>query len=657
MESVAVQTRSWLPRIAARLEADLVALWLLTGGLVLYLAFDGGGYDIVVHSQASILVWWIVLFGAAWGLLPAGRLGRSALAGLALFGGFVVWSALATTWSISTERSLADVSLVAGYLGVLALGLMVHRDRHRGLHHTTIALSIAIVVVAVLAVASRLDPGLITASSQTSSFLPGTQDRLAWPLNYWNALALFFVLGLPLLLGLATTARSLKAQALAAGAIPLLCLGAYLTFSRGGALGAAVALIAFLALVPERPLKLVTMLTAAGGSAVLIASAVHRPALEHGLAGAAARHQGATMLVPIVLVCLGTALAQVGIGLAARHATLPRLLSPSRRQARIMLLGGAVAVVVAGLAVGAPGRLSHAWRDFKNPTASALHDYSLGRFGTVSGNGRYDYWKVAWHVAKNHPVDGSGPGTFQLLWLPRAPYFSYIENAHSLYVETLAELGIVGLALLLGFFALVLGAALVLVVRSQYEQRTRAAAAAAALVSFMVSCAFDWHWQVAVLPVCFMLLSAAILAPGRPDRRPLRTASRWVLRGVLMLAAVACLAATAIPLAATNAVRASQAAASQGRNALALRDAQQAAGIEPGAQSPQIQIALVQELRGDIPAAVAAAKKATRNEPQNWSTWLILSRLEAESGRPHASLVDFERARSLNPRSPLFANA
>jgi tetratricopeptide (TPR) repeat protein len=120
--------------------------------------------------------------------------------------------------------------------------------------------------------------------------------------------------------------------------------------------------------------------------------------------------------------------------------------------------------------------------------------------------------------------------------------------------------------------------------------------------------------------------------------------------------ALACLVAIAIPPATSNAVTASRNAAAHGDSLLALRDAQQAADIESGAASPQVQLALVEELRGNIPVALSAARRAVRDEPANWSTWLILSRLEAEDGRAQASIRALLRARSLNPNSPLFAD-
>jgi hypothetical protein len=661
MESVATRPATPESRILQRIDPGAVGLWALAGGLVIYLAFAGGGYDIVVHNQVGIIVWWLVLLGAAWGLLPAARLSRLAWAGLALFGGFVAWTALASTWSLSSERSLQSLSLVAGYLGVLVLGIGVHRERDRAVRHTVTAIATAIVLVAVLAVTSRLRPGLIASADQTASFLGSTtQQRLGWPLNYWNALAALLAFGLPLLLSLATSARSLLAQAGAAASLPLLVLCSYLTFSRGGALAGAVALIVFIALAPERLMKLATALTAGIGGAILVAGAVHRSAIEHGLTTAAARSQGNSLMVTIVLVCAGVGLAQVGIALAGRHAQPRKWMTVSRRTARGLLAVGLAVCLVALVILAASGTISHEWQQFKNSKAASVTVDSLGRFGVASGNGRYDLWKAALDSTSGHLLKGAGPGTFQLLWLPRAPYFSYVQNAHSLYFETLAEVGLIGLALLLGFMILVVAAGVRLVTQTSYEARTRAAAATAALVAFAVSAGVDWVWQVPVLPVAFMLVAAAVLAPRLPagaDPRA-RTPSgptAWVTRGGVIVLALASLIAIAIPLATTNAVRDSQAAAAATDYASALSDAQAAARVEPGAASPQIQIALVLEAQRDRRGALVAARRATRDEPANWSNWLVLSRLEAETGHALASVSAYRHARSLNPRSPIFA--
>lgn len=678
--------RTLRPRLdLGQLDVLAARTWLLAGGLVLYLAADGGGYDQVVHSQVGIVVWWIVLLGAAAGFLPRTRLTRAARVALALFGAFVAWTALSSLWSLSLERSLQDTSLVAGYLGVLVLGIATHRERRTAMRHTVQAVATVIVFVAALALASRLIPGLFPAAKETNSFLPGANGRLGWPLNYWNALAALMALGVPLLLATATSAETVAGQAAAAAGLPLLALCAYLTFSRGGAIAIAVAVLAFFALASERIPKLATAFVAGAGAAALIASAVHRSAVEKGLTNAAARHQGATLIVLVVVVCAAVALAQVVIALLIRRARGSRELVVPRAAAATLVGAGVAAILVAAIAADAPARLSHAWHDFKKPGAAVLGQNSLARFGSASGNGRYDYWRVAVHYASHHLLDGGGAGTFQLIWLPRATVGGYVENAHSLYIETLAELGIVGLALLVAFLALCVGSAIAYVARARYPSRVYAAGLAAALITFCVSAAYDWIWQVPVLPVGFLLLAAAVLAPRRvrlrvkerdgtprqagrglprparmeaeagktPSRAPLR--HPLAIRGGLVLAALACLVAIAVPLATTGALRKSQAAASAGDTDAALAAARTAVGIEPGSASAQLQLALVLELRHDLHGALSAARNATTDEPANWSTWLVLSRLEAESGHARAAVAAYRRARSLNPRSSLFA--
>jgi O-Antigen ligase len=664
MESVAVQSAAPWSRALRRVDVGAVRTWALAGGLVLYLGLEGGGYDIVVRNQVGVVLWWVVAVCTIWGILPRTRLTRSAWTALALFAGFVTWTALASTWSLSSERSLQELSRVACYLAILLLAVSIHRDRERAVRQTVDALGAAIAIVATLAVVSRLVPGSFPASHVTATFLGGARGRLNWPLNYWNGLAALIALGLPLLLSIATSARTLRAQAAAAGSLPLLAVCGYLTFSRGGAIASAVAVAAFLALAPNRIPKLATMLVGAAGGAVLIVGVVHRKAVDQGLTNHAAAVQGRQLLVAVLLVCGGAALAQAGIGLAGRHGSLPRVLRVSRGTARGLFVGAVVVAVIAALAAGAPTRVSHAWNDFKHQRTT--NQPLQVRFGSTAGNGRYDMWRIGVDSTSGHLLGGTGPGTFQLLWEPRAPYYSYVINAHSLYVETLAELGVVGIALLLGFLGLVLAAAVRAVSRSEHDDRARAAGATAALLAFAVSAIVDWVWQLPVLPAAFLLLAATVLVPvsragsgtvlarGAEPERIATTRPSLALRAGLVTAALACLAAIAIPLATATAVRRSQAAVLQGDYSLALSDARSGTRIEPGAASAQLQVALVLELRHDIPDALRAALNATRDEPENWSGWLVLSRLQAESGRSRASVASYRRARSLNPRSPLF---
>jgi hypothetical protein len=250
-------------------------------------------------------------------------------------------------------------------------------------------------------------------------------------------------------------------------------------------------------------------------------------------------------------------------------------------------------------------------------------------------------------------LNGFGPGTFEQVWLPRASYYSYVQNAHSLYVETFTDTGLVGLVLLVGFFVVVVGAAVRMVIRTRHETRTAAAGITAALIAFCVSAAFDWIWQVPVLPAAFLLLAGAVLVTRA--RRPSMTgAGRIALRVGIVVAGLACLVAIGVPLATASDVRKSQSASSGGNQAVALSDALAAARVESGAASPQVQAALVLELQHHPAAALVYARRAAGNEPNNWSTWLIISRLEAETGHARASVAAYGQARALNPRSPVF---
>jgi O-antigen ligase len=669
MSFVATQPVRSYTRTLERIDPSAIGTWVLGFALVLYLALEGGGYGIVVSSQVGLVVWWVVLIGAAWAILPTGRLARVGWWALGLFAAFTLWTALASTWSLSSERSLQELSRVATYLGIAVLAISIHRDRTVALRQTASAVGAAVTVVAILALISRLFPGSFPAATTTGALLNGAQPRLSWPLNYWNGLAALMAIGLPLLLSVATTARTLRGQAAAAAALPVVALCAYLTASRAGAIAIAVALVAFLALAADRIPKLATIVATGAGSAILIAGAVHRNAIQQGFTGHAASVEGKQLFVTILLVCAGVAIAQLGIGLATRHGRLAGVLRIPRREARVLLGGGIAVVIVAALAAGVPHRLSHAWHDFKYVNGNNLGTDLGTRLTTLKGEGRYQYWKVAVNATSGRRLQGSGPGTFQDLWLPRANNTGgYVTNAHSLYVETLAESGLVGLALLIGFLGVIIGAAILAVIRSRDGDRTAAAAATGALLAFIVAASVDWLWELPVVPAAFLLVAAAVLAPAPairavravdedqpPDDPPSRRRAPLALRAGLIVVAVACLAGIAVPLGTASNVQQSQREIDTGNAAAALADARTAARIEPGAASPRLQQALVLEAAQKFPAAVVAARDATRDEPQNWSPWLILSRVEAEAGHPQASVVAYNRARSLNPLSPIFA--
>ncbi|MEX2447751.1 MAG: hypothetical protein WD404_03290, partial [Solirubrobacterales bacterium] len=212
------------------------------------------------------------------------------------------------------------------------------------------------------------------------------QERLSYPLDYWNALAALIALGFPLLLQVATCARSALSRGLAAAALPALALTAFLTLSRGGIAAALISLILFLALASDRLPKLGTLFLAGAGGAFLIAAASARDALQDGLLNATARQQGDEMLALTLGVCAAVGLLQAGASLALRDRARP---SWTRVSPRLPLIGAtafAAAALIVALALDAPGRASDAWAEFKSEEAPGR---GAGRLESVAGQGRY----------------------------------------------------------------------------------------------------------------------------------------------------------------------------------------------------------------------------------------------------------------------------
>jgi tetratricopeptide (TPR) repeat protein len=296
----------------------------------------------------------------------------------------------------------------------------------------------------------------------------------------------------------------------------------------------------------------------------------------------------------------------------------------------------------------ASGASHHLWTDFKRPQPPASAGNGYFRLFSLAGSHRYQYWHVALDAYRAHKLHGIGPGTFDLYWAQHQTLGEFVRNAHSLYIEVLAELGLVGFVLILGLVLSVLAGG---AIRSfRVPERAVVAAATAGFAGFAAAAFFDWVWQIGVIPIVGMLLAAAALAGSEPARR--RALSP--VRVAIVAGAIVGLVAIIRPLGVAVQVRASQKSAQAGHLQTALDDAESAQAFEPTAASPRLQQALVLEEQGDVPGARRAIAAAQQREPTNWQTWLIGSRIAVEAGRPSEALSDYRRARSLNRKSTIF---
>jgi hypothetical protein len=637
--------------LARRIDWNAVSAWLLGFGLIVYLGLKGGGYDPLVHDQVGIAAWWIVIAGVLVGAFPRRRLGVLGWCALGLLAAFAGWTALSLGWTESPDKTAADLARCGTYLGVFTLALFVRGSRAGRLMVAAVGSGIAF--VAIVALLSRLHPAWFPEAGQTARFLSGSRNRLAYPINYWNGLATLVAIGLPLMLQVATSAKSITLRSLAAGALPAMALTIFFTVSRGGTGAAIVALAVFLALTSDRLPKLLTLLVAGSGSAILIGAATQRDALENGLLSSAAHHQGNEMLAMTIVVCVGVALVQAGISLALAHDMRPGWSRLSQRQSAGILAVALAAVLLVAVAVDAPGRASQAWTDFKTPGGPGGSGTS--RLASFSGNQRYQYWSSAAEENRTKPLSGTGSGTFEYWWAQEGDGKGFVRDTHSLYLQTLGELGIVGLVLIGAFLLAVLIGGTHRILRASRRGRPQLAADLAGCVAFCVSATFDWVWQIAVAPIALLLLSSVLVTASSRSRRDRSPTLPSPVRVVFALVSAALIAAIAIPLSSSTLIRQSQADARSADFAAALHAARSAQNVQPDAATPRLQEALLLETGGDLAAARAAALEAAHREPINWRNWLVLSRIEAERGQAAAAVRHYRKARSLNPRSPIFS--
>jgi hypothetical protein len=228
----------------------------------------------------------------------------------------------------------------------------------------------------------------------------------------------------------------------------------------------------------------------------------------------------------------------------------------------------------------------------------------------------------------------------------------------------LGELGIVGLALLL---VVLLGGAATGVGRlrrSEGEPRITTAALLAVLGAYAVAAGVDWMWELTIVSIVAFVCLALVAGPGTlppvadsgPGRRRDRGRTPRLVVASIAIAAVLAIVSEGDRLLGQTKIDASQSATSRRDLRTAFANAIDARDLEPWAATPYLQIALVAEEQGDLATASQAIIESIDRDPDNWRLWLVRSRIETKRGMVGSGLRALRRARSLNPRSPLFAS-
>jgi hypothetical protein len=601
---------------------------------VLGLAAAQGGYFPTSWGWASVPLLWAVAVALI--LRNRVRLATEERILLAALAALTGWIALSSAWSVAPAQSLLELERALVYVAVLSAVLMISRGRSA--RYMLGGLLAAISLITTFSLLTRLAPDRIGVYDGTAVY------RLAQPIGYWNGLGIFAAMGALIALGFAARARTLPARVASAGTLVVLLPTLYFTFGRGAWLALAAGLALAMAIDPRR-LQLIAALLVVGplpGVAVVIAS--REPGLTHsGTPLARAAHDGHRLALVILLLVAANAVLAVGFAYVERQIDV----SSSVRAAFAVTVALALALTVAVLfsQYGGPWTLAEkAYTAFKAPPPHLTADLNR-RLLSVSGNGRADLWRLAWNDAEAHPTLGAGPGTYERYFLQNQPAgVSRVRDAHGLYIETLAELGPMGLALLLVVFVTPL------VALRHARRHPLVPAGVGAYGAFLVHAGVDWDWELPAVTLAGLLAGASIFLFARRWRppRPLSLSTRVVCA----TAAVAAAVFAGVGLLGNSALSRSEAAREEGRAVDAATDARRARSLMPWSPRPWEALGRAQVSAGLLPNARRSFRKAISMDDGDWRLWYELAGATTGAAQRRA----LRHAVALYPRSGLLAN-
>jgi hypothetical protein len=441
--------------------------------LVPALGVTQGGFSPDAWVWAGALAAW----GAAVAVVVSGDPGamRRAWPWALATAAVAAWTILSALWSVHAAQSVLEARRAVLYTAVvLALIVLVRRESTRLVVPAT-HLAISLLLLYALA-----------------RYLLGRRhyDRfegylLHQPLGYANAVGVLATLGLLLAVGIVAGTAPVRARAGAAATVPVLALALDLSESTASVLALGVGL-AVLALASPATMRVL------GAAAILALPA----AVAAGL-GSASRLTAVTasprLAGPVVAAAVGaSALAAAALVV---HLPLP-VERESGRPLRLLVLAAVLVLALGGAAAAA-------------------------RAGATEP--RASYYRVAWHdEVAGHPLLGTGAGTFGRYWARSGKAISLggALDAHSLYLETLAELGVPGLLVLLAMLVAPLRGALV------SRRLPYVPAALAAYAAFLVHAGLDWDWEMPAVVVAALCCAAALATARVGDEAPLGGAAR-----------------------------------------------------------------------------------------------------------------------------------
>lgn len=634
-EATAVRRPASAPKISP-VEAAVIIFITTVCGLSPALF---GFYKLSVWGPIALFV-----LASLLGLVIA-RPAKPRATALVAIGGLVLlwlWSLASTGWAESVDQALLDANRWLLYAALFAVLVLLLRDDRLS------ALLIGTATLAVVAFGGYLCIRLV---------LPGAEEfflarRLDDPLGYINGQAGYLLLGLWPLVAFAERIRSHALAGGAIGAAIVLAGLALLGQTRAVVPAVVISGILLVALLPGRRARIWALLAIAAGvalAAVPLLDVYESGDAETGL-------PDPDVLQRAVIVLVGVAVTVGTLAALARMSWSRLTQNGSQRWDRIATAAtaGVCGVLLVGLllAGGDPvDRARDEARAFKNLETNVSPDKN--RFTSGKGN-RYDYWRIAGRQFKDHPVKGIGAGNYDRTYFVERRSIEDVRQPHSIVLQVLSELGLVGgLGLLLFLGAVLLGFA-----RRAREARTSPASLGLAVAGggmfllWLVHTSVDWLHLIPGLTGIALCGAAVLVAPWAVGNSVEQRTGLPVRLVVIGLCGLVVLAGAALVSRLTLADKyrsdAQDIVHSDPRGALAK--ASDSLALNDEALSTYYTEAAAYARLGDYQRARGSLLEAGRREPHDFVTWGLLGDLALRRGDLRQARRDYGRASELNPR-------
>jgi tetratricopeptide (TPR) repeat protein len=680
---------------------------LLIAGILCFVAFlAGGGLNLGEMTTVEITLTLGSGVAVAAAVLLGRRRGRAyGSVTLALLLAFTALTALSVVWSVQPDDSFKDAGRMLAYCGVFGVSVALARAIPWRWPAVLGGIVLAAVAVCIYALLTKVFPASLDASD--------IYARLRAPYSYWNAIGLTAAMGAMgcMWLGARRAGHALL-TALAYPAMGLMLLTLMLAYSRGALVALVLGLALWFCIVPLRLRGAAVLISGAVVAGGVVAWDFSRSALSDDNVALGVRVHAGHQLGVLILAML-VVLSAIGVAFGfwtSRQA--PSIIS--RRRVGMLLLSLLVLVILAfagALAAshrGFTGSISHGLHALTDPHA-AVPSNGPDRL-TAVGSVRARYWNEALKVFKAHPALGAGAEGYATARLRYRTETLDVRHAHGYIVQTLADLGIVGLALTLALLIAWMAAAgrsthplnrrwtswqtlRVWLDRSDSgrqpgwrrltldgrpapftAERIAMLSMLCLVVVFGIHSLADWTWYVPG-NACVALICAGWLAGRGPIEasalRPERASAEWRLPSgrelrerlaprtlgplriaVAVAAIVGALVAAWAQWEPQRSVDASEQALGQlahdPRGALA--SARTAVSRDPLSAQALFTLSAVQQATGERARARTTLQRAVRLQPSNPQTWLTLGQYGLASD-PRAAVHELAAAIYLNPES------